>query len=129
MWFAKKKLARIVYVVMSVKNLKTLRHEKGVSQKRVADAIDSNQQSIHRYENGDYEPDIQTLVLLADYFETSIDYLVGRTDVRKKIEPVEKYALNHEEAKLVDEVRVFSPKYRKCLSVMLGALTEIADEA
>ena len=63
-----------------MKNLKFLRDEKSVSQQKVADAIGSNQQSIHRYENGDYEPDIQTLTLLADYFDTSIDYLVSRQD-------------------------------------------------
>ena len=39
---------------------------KGVGQQKVADAIGSNRQSIHRYENGDYESDIQTLVLLAE---------------------------------------------------------------
>ena len=108
-----------------MKNLKFLRDEKEVSQQKVADAIGSNQQSIHRYENGDYEPDIQTLTLLADYFETSIDYLVGRTEVRKKKEPVEQYALNHEEATLVDTFRGLSPKYRKCFSAMLDALVEV----
>ena len=113
--------------MLSLKNLKALRDEKGVSQQKVADAIGSNQQSIHRYENGDYEPDIQTLTLLADYFETLIDYLVGRTDIRKKIEPVEKYALNHEETEIIDRFRAFSPEYRKCLSTMLDAITEVAN--
>jgi transcriptional regulator with XRE-family HTH domain len=117
----------MIFGVLLVKNLRAMREEKGVSQQKVADAIGSNQQSIHRYENGDYEPDIQTLTLLADYFETSIDYLVGRTDIRKKIERVEEYALNHGEAKLIDKIREFSPEYRKCLSVMLDALTEVAD--
>jgi len=110
-----------------VKNLKFLRVEKSVSQQKVADAIGSNQQSIHRYENGDYEPDIQTLTLLADYFDTSIDYLVGRTEIRKKIEPTEEYALNDDEANLVDKFRGFSPEYRKCLSDMLDALVAVVD--
>ena len=109
-----------------MKNLKLLREKKEVSQQKVAEAINSNQQSIHRYENGDYEPDIQTLILLADYFETSIDYLVGRTEIRKKTGSVEKYALNHEEATLVDRFRDLSPEYRKCFSAMLDALAEAA---
>jgi len=107
-----------------VKNLKLLREEKSVSQQKVADAIGSNQQSIHRYENGDYEPDIQTMKLLADYFETSIDYLVGRTELRKKIEPTEKYELNLEEAILIDGFRDFSQEYRKYLITMFNALAE-----
>jgi transcriptional regulator with XRE-family HTH domain len=110
--------------VLSVKNLKMLRDEKGVSQQKVADAIGSNQQSIHRYENGDYEPDIQTMTLLADYFDTSIDFLVGRIEIRKKIEPVEEYALNHEEAQLMDTFRSLAPTYRKYLAVMLDTFVE-----
>ena len=39
-----------------------------------------NQNSISRYEKGIREADYQTLVLLADYFNVSIDYLLGRTD-------------------------------------------------
>ena len=111
-----------------MRNLRLLREEKGVSQQKLADAIGSTQQAIHRYENGDYEPDIRTMSLLADYFNTSIDFLVGRTEIRKKIEPVETYALNYEETKLMDAVRSLTPEYRKCLSSMLGALLEVADK-
>ena len=65
---------------------------------------------------------------MADYFDTSIDYLVGRTDIRRKIELVEQYALNREETKLVDGVRSFTPEYRRYISTMLDALSEIADK-
>ena len=111
-----------------MKNLKRLREEKGVSQQTVAEAIGSSQQSIHRYENGDYEPDISTMSLLATYFETSIDYMVGRTDIRRKIEPVEEYALNSEESMYIDDVRSLSPEHRKAFATMLNALLEVADQ-
>jgi len=110
-----------------MKNLKRLREEKGVSQQKVADAIGTNQQSIHRYENGDYEPDIQTMFKLADYFETSIDYIVGRTDIRRKIEPVEDFALSRDEAELISEVRGLTLEYRRCLASMVDALVKVAD--
>jgi len=109
--------------------LKQLRTEKGVSQQKVADSIGSTQQSIHRYENGESEPDISMLSQLADYFDTSIDYLVGRTDMRRKIEPVEVYALNKDEMKLVDEVRNLSPGFRKCLASVIGALEEATESS
>ena len=117
----------MVLLKNQLKNLKLLRTEKGVSQQKVADAISSNQQSIHRYENGDYQPDIETLIALADYFNTSIDYIVGRTDIRNRIEKVEKYALNKEESKLIDSFRQFSPEYKKYQTLMMEALTEIRD--
>lgn len=60
-----------------VKNLKELRVQAGISQQQLADVIGVSQQSINKYENHNIEPDIRTLVALADYFETSVDYLIG----------------------------------------------------
>jgi len=108
-----------------MKNFKFLREEKGVSQQKVADAIGSNQQSVHKYENGVYEPDIQTLMLIAEYFDTSIDFLVGRTEMRHKIEPVNEYALNPDEASVVDKFRSFSPEHQKFVTKIFNAVEEI----
>lgn len=110
-----------------MKNLKFLREESGISQQKLADVIGSIQQSIQKYEVGNHEPDIQTMTMLADYFNTSIDFLVGRTDIRNKIEPVEKYELNVEEAGIVDRFRNLSPEFRECVSVMFEALTKAID--
>lgn len=61
-----------------IKNLKTLRNQRGISQKALADIIMVSQQSINKYENHNVEPDIETLIKIADYFQVSLDYLVGR---------------------------------------------------
>lgn len=63
-----------------VKNLKTIRNNMGISQQTLANAIGTTQQSINMYENHKVEPDIDTLIALADYFNVTVDYLVGRTD-------------------------------------------------
>ena len=42
--------------------------------------LNMNQNSISRYENGEREADYATLIRFADYFEVSIDYLLGRTE-------------------------------------------------
>ncbi len=60
-----------------VENLKKLRIKHKISQKQLADVIGVSQQSINKYENHNIEPDIDTLKSLANYFNTSIDYLVG----------------------------------------------------
>ena len=60
--------------------LKELRKKKGVSQLRLATELNLNQNSISRYENGEREADYQTLILFADYFNVSIDYLLERTN-------------------------------------------------
>lgn len=60
-----------------VTNLRSLRLSKGISQQQLADVIGTTQQSINKYENHSTEPDIETLGKLADYFETTVDYLIG----------------------------------------------------
>lgn len=60
--------------------LKELRNKKNISQLQLAVALNMNQNSISRYETGEREADYATLIRLADYFNVSIDYLLGRTD-------------------------------------------------
>ena len=60
--------------------LRELRKLKGLTQKEVALAINVSAQSYGYYENWINKPDPETLIKLADFFEVSIDYLVGRSD-------------------------------------------------
>lgn len=60
--------------------LKELREKKKMSQIRLSIELNLNQNSISRYENGIREADYKTLILFADYFDVSLDYLLGRTD-------------------------------------------------
>ncbi len=60
-----------------LKNLRTLREERGLSQQKLADKFCLSQQSIYKYENGLAEPDFATLKQFASFFNTSIDYLIG----------------------------------------------------
>ena len=60
--------------------LKELRRKKGISQLKLAMDLSICQNSISRYETGEREADYNTLILLADYFNVSIDYLLERTD-------------------------------------------------
>ena len=60
--------------------LKELRKKRGISQLKLAMDLNMNQNSISRYETGEREADYNTLILLADYFNVSIDYLLERTD-------------------------------------------------
>lgn len=62
-----------------IKNLRKLRESRGISQQKLADILGITQQSIYKYEKLKIEPDIGTLILLADYFGTTVDYLVGHT--------------------------------------------------
>lgn len=107
-----------------MERLRILREERGISQQKLAVVIGTTQQNIHRYENGHNEPDIATLMQLADFFQTSIDYLVGNTDIRRKIEAVTSFDLNTEEAQLVEKYRKLRPTARQNILSMIEELLQ-----
>ena len=57
-----------------------LRTEKHLSQAVVAQAAQITTRTYQRYEAGEREPTVSTLVRMADFYGVSLDYLVGRTD-------------------------------------------------
>lgn len=60
--------------------LKELRNSRNLTQKTVAEAVGMAPMAYQRYEYGTREPAFQQLIALADYFDVSLDYLLGRTD-------------------------------------------------
>ena len=68
---------------MYMERLKLLRESKGKYQKDIAEILNMKQQQYQRYENGITEMSISLLNILADYYDTSIDYIIGRTDEKK----------------------------------------------
>lgn len=102
-----------------LENLKALREAAAISQKQLAEAIGVSQQSINKYENHNIEPDIETMIRIADYFNTSVDYLIGNSTVRRKIENVTPYELNDEEARMVDNYRKLTKKQKECTITLI----------
>lgn len=105
-------------------NLKILRQERGISQQRLADAIGVSQQSINQYENHSVEPDISVLTRLADHFNTSIDFIVGRTDIRRPIEHTEAFHLNKDESDVITQYRALKGSEKQCIALMIKTLLD-----
>lgn len=61
-------------------HLKEIRKEKKITQKQLAQDINSTERGIQSYELNEKKPSFETLIALADYFNVSLDYLVGRSD-------------------------------------------------
>jgi len=61
---------------------KELRKELGMTQEELATKFYTTKSSISRYENNENIPEINTLQSFADFFDVSVDYLLGRTDIR-----------------------------------------------
>lgn len=64
------------------KRLKMIRKEKNVSQVEVGKVLNYGYTAISNYESGRNEPTLTDLCRLADYFDVSADFLLGRTDER-----------------------------------------------
>lgn len=62
-----------------------LRKERGLKQQDVADAFKVTSEAYGHWERGIREPGLSTLNALADFFQVSVDYLLGRTDDRRPL--------------------------------------------
>lgn len=101
-----------------VKNLRSFRLNKGLSQQQLAALIGTTQQSINKYENHATEPDIQALIRLADCFQVSIDELVGHTP-QSSGDPGEALILTREEILLIQNRRKLSRSERDSIRLIL----------
>lgn len=64
-------------------NLRTLRREAKLTQVALQMKTGIEQALISKYENGERVPPTETLMLLADFYDVSIDYILCRTDRRE----------------------------------------------
>ena len=64
--------------------LKLLRNKKNITLELLGAELGVSKQSVNRWELGQREPNIDTLIALANYFDVSLDYLVGLSDNPKR---------------------------------------------
>lgn len=68
--------------------IKHLREELNMTQQELADKLEGAKSTIAMYEKGDRKPSLEVLVKLSEIFNCSIDYLLGKTEVRKPIKNI-----------------------------------------
>lgn len=105
--------------------IKELREEKSLRQSDLAKVVGVNQTCIGKYERGELEPNISTLLLLADFFNVSVDFLLGREDDFGNIVQKSKKesSINKEDREMLDLLKNISPYQREALMVYLKSLT------
>lgn len=60
--------------------LQMLREKKRISRRVLSELCGLAPDAIRRYERGEAEPRLDSLILIADFFEVTTDYLLGKTD-------------------------------------------------
>ena len=89
-------------------NLQTLRKKKGYKQIKVAMDLDTPQETISSYETGRVFPYIDMLIKLADYYNTSIDYILCRTKYDLPINDIKPNNISDEDFILLNKINKLS---------------------
>ena len=95
--------------------LKTLREERNLSQLEVAKGIDTSQRNIGRWESGSNEPSSSFVIKLANFFNCTADYLLGREDDFGFITSASNSELSHQEERLIQIYRTLSDRDKKMI--------------
>lgn len=104
---------------MKIKELRQLKH---ISQMKLAEILNLNHKTLSHYETGAREPDIQTLCRLADYFEVSVDALIGHTPVSSDS------PISDEELSLIADYRMLGRADKDRLQKIISALKNVSAE-
>ncbi|MBQ3492511.1 MAG: helix-turn-helix transcriptional regulator [Clostridia bacterium] len=105
--------------------LKELRLSRNLSQVKVAEVLGCNQTAVGKYERGQLEPSLETLVKLANFFNCSIDYLLGLEDDFGNVNVVsagETVELSEDERELLSCFEVLGPFEREAILIQIKAL-------
>ena len=98
------------------KRIRDMRLEKGMSQQELGDLIGVTKVSICGYENGTRTPSLETFCILAEIFETTTDYLLGR-EVSVVNEEGNEYigSISKDDIEIIQELRHYPNLYGKLI--------------
>ena len=70
------------YEILKFENIRKLRLDNGYTQKQIAQMLGVSQNTYSQYEIGVLNYPVDVIIKLADFYGTTTDYLLGRTDIR-----------------------------------------------
>ena len=98
--------------------LKELRQEKGDTQSDIAKALNISQKAYSYYERGEREPSIDMLIQISNYFNVTVDYLLGR-------EKSKYYELTEDEYNLIKRYRMLSERNKGKINERIDIIQEM----
>ncbi len=107
-----------------IENLKKLRKERKLSQTKLAEELHTTQQNIQKYENDTTMPSIDILKQMADFFETSVDYIIGYTDASDMLIEHHGIQLTADEWELIDVYRSISDSQKSVVKTVAKSYIE-----
>lgn len=104
--------------------LKELRIEKGLLQSDIAKIINKSERAVGFYESGERDMNTETLSILANFFDCSIDYLLCKSDIRNPEQQEDMLGL----AKIGFSMKDYNPPSEKQKQQIKGLLEVIMKE-
>lgn len=115
-----------------MKKIKELRNEHNITMKKLGEIVGVSESAISQYENGKRQPDIETLKVFADFFNVSIDYLLGKSDLRNPLDIPEhiegiadlilRMRSDDEFSGIINKINELSPEQLKAISTILSSM-------
>ena len=103
--------------------LAELRQDKGLTQKQLGKVLSVSTGTISNYENGVHYPDLEKLVILADYFQVSTDYLLGRKGYPLSLQQAQSRQIRDELLEqLIQNISLLSEERRRALALIVADL-------
>ena len=101
--------------------IRNLRKKSGLNQEEFARLFNVHQTAVSQWETGKTSPDTDTLVKIANYFDVSVDYILGKTNIKKSSGEKPEDIAEDEDDDIVlfnREARKMTPEQRKKLLEM-----------
>ncbi|MFB4260468.1 helix-turn-helix domain-containing protein [Shouchella clausii] len=99
--------------------LKLLREKNGLDRQKLADELHLSYSTLSKYETNQRKADYETLILIADYFQVTVDYLIGRVEVPTQSLDKDQWLFSLSDDEL-DHLKDELDKYRKLKAQFLG---------
>ena len=106
--------------------LKELRENKNLSQQDLAKALKVSPSTVSNWEAGKREPDMAMVIAICEYFNVSIDYLLGRKiDTRNRHDSVNEHELDVEAVNnIINKIKKIDHRYYPALESILDGLAK-----
>ena len=108
-----------------MKNLRPLRERRHITQVRLSIDIGVSQETISAYESGKALPSVPILMKMADFFNVSIDFLLGRTEIAESADKLTVGGVAADERELLLQYRrLTAERKNKAAGFILGLLAD-----
>ena len=74
----------MLFLIGEIMRIKDIREDNDITQQEIADFLHIKQNTYSQYENGHRQIPLDLLIKLSYYYNTSVDYLLGLTDTKKR---------------------------------------------